>query len=83
MNHPSPTIASSQNARILAALESAKGGWVPMPELGNEGRSMVVATRVSNIKARFRKTGDPRRIENKLIRGKGHEVQSFYRLVTG
>ena len=69
--------ASTQNAKILALLEAARGnkedGWVGLPELGRASGSWAVHSRIADL----RKSGHD--IRNRTRRAFG-KCLSFYRL---
>ena len=66
-------LGTSQCARILGALEAARGAWVPMPELAAASGAYAVHSRVAEL----RSWGHV--IEHRNER-RGRTVRSFYRL---
>jgi hypothetical protein len=71
--HAATGAGLSQCARILAALESKRGQWVPMPDLACVAQGFAVHSRIAEL----RKQGH--RIEAMQER-QGRKVWSYYRL---
>ncbi len=71
--HAATGAGQSQCDRILAALESKRGRWVPMPDLARIAGGFAVHSRIAEL----RKRGH--RIEAMQERC-GRKVLSFYRL---
>jgi hypothetical protein len=63
----------SANGRFLAALESRRGEWVPMPALADASGSYAAATRASQVRA----AGHPVECRVEHV---GHAKHSYYRL---
>jgi hypothetical protein len=71
--HAATGAGQSQCDRILAALESKRGQWVPMPDLARIAGGFAVHSRIAELRARGH-------VITQRSERSGRRILSFYRL---